>query len=73
MSETIIVNGDGITVDLLLWRRHGRRGQSLLEETLALNPGLAGLGPILPVGSVLALPDLPRQVRQARQPVSLFG
>ncbi len=74
MAETITIRGDGITVDLLLWRRYGVRGKSLVEQTLTGNPGLAALGPYLPHGTVVSLPDLPpAAARPVRKAVSLFG
>lgn len=74
MAETVTVKGEGITVDLLLWRRYGVRGRRLVEETLARNPGLAQLGQFLPLGTVVILPDLPVQEEPApRKVVSLFG
>ncbi len=74
MPETIVVRGEAVTLDLLLWRRHGVRGQALVEEALDLNPGLAALGPVLPLGTPVILPDLP--TLPATPPVrvvSLFG
>lgn len=72
MAETIVIRGDGITLDLLLWRRFGRIGQSLVEATLALNPGLAALGVTLPLGTSIVLPEAPRASPYRAQPVSLF-
>lgn len=45
----------GDTLDALCWR-HLARTQGVVESTLELNPGLAGLGPILPVGTLVDLP-----------------
>jgi phage tail protein X len=72
MADTITIKGDGISLDLLLWRKFGVRGRELIEATLALNPGLAGLGPILPHFTVVAVPDLPAQSRTAVKLVTLF-
>lgn len=77
MATTIKVAGTGITVELLLWRHGKRRGatSARLTETLNLNPGLAALGPFLPLGTVVVLPDLPpaSQRSMTRAPaVSLF-
>lgn len=58
MTETVTVSGENITLDLLLWRRFGPDGQSLVEATLALNPGLAGLGPFIPAGRSVTLASL---------------
>ena len=46
--------------------------RSLLTATLDLNPGLAALGPRLPPGTVLLLPDRPTQPT-TRAVVSLYG
>jgi phage tail protein X len=74
MAETITVRGDGVMLDLLLWRRFGVRGRELVERTLDLNPGLAGHGPILPHGTVVVLPEvLPQAAPSPRKIVSLFG
>lgn len=46
----------GDTVDALCWRHRGRT-HGVVEATLKLNPGLAGAGPVLPVGLEVAIPD----------------
>lgn len=74
MPETYIVRQEGLSLDLVLWRRYGRRGQDLVARTLGSNVGLAALGPILPVGTKILLPDLPAETRGiVAQPVDLFG
>lgn len=74
MTETVTVRGEGISLDLLLWRRYGVRGQGLVEEALVLNPGLAALGPILPLRTIVTIPDLPPAASApAVKVVSLFG
>lgn len=74
MAETITVRGEGISLDLLLWRRYGVRGQSLVEEALDLSPGLAALGPLLPLGTMVTVPDLPpAPATPVRRIVSMFG
>lgn len=76
MPTTIKVAGEGITLELLLWRHGKRRGQTSerLTQTLEMNPGLAVLGPILPLGTVVTIPDLPpvSERRAAAPVVSLF-
>lgn len=73
MPQTITVTGDNVSLDLILYRRDGRRGQELVAAALTLNPGLAALGPVIPVGTRVILPDPPATPRQAlREPVSLF-
>lgn len=71
--QTVIVKGEGITLDLLLWRAYGVRGRILLEEAFTLNTDLAALGVIIPLGTTVHLPDLPPEdAGQSRQVVSLF-
>lgn len=53
----------GDTVDSLCWRHLG--SSSAVEAVLALNPGLAALGAILPNGTPVTLPDEAPAVRQA--------
>lgn len=47
---------DGETVDAICWRVLGRTAGAT-EQVLGLNPGLAALGPRLPGGTVVILPD----------------
>lgn len=57
MPRTVIaLQGD--TVDLLCLRHLGATA-GVTEATYRLNPGLADLGPILPLGLAITLPDLP--------------
>ena len=48
---------DGMTLDLVVWRAFGRQDQGLVEQTLALNPGIAAVGSILPIGTRVVLPQ----------------
>lgn len=43
------------SVDALCWRHLGRT--DAVPETLRLNPGLAALGPLLPAGVLVTLPE----------------
>lgn len=71
---TITVQRAGTTLDLLLWRQHGVAGMDLLELALEANPGLAGQGAELPIGTVLQLPELPAAApAQTTCVISLFG
>jgi len=65
-TETLKVAGEGITLDQLVWRKFRRPIPGLVEQVLALNPGVAQLGPYLPVGTVVVLPIL----QEASQPVT---
>ncbi|TRL35483.1 tail protein X [Rhizobium straminoryzae] len=72
MPETYTVRGEGQTVELVLHRRHGARGRTLIAETLRINPGLAALGAWLPPGTQFLLPDLPAETATVRPRKSLF-
>ena len=74
MPETITIRGEGIMADLLLWRKYGVRGQALVDELYDLNPGLADLGPFIPIGTEVIVPDLPApQPFTERTVVTLFA
>lgn len=45
------------TIDALVWRTTGG-GSAAVDATLLLNRGLAALGPHLPEGTVVTLPDV---------------
>jgi phage tail protein X len=47
----------GDTLDLLCWRYLGST-KGLVEQSLNLNPGLAGLGLVLPHGTAVDLPEV---------------
>lgn len=71
--ETITVAGDHISVDLLIWRRFKKYNEDLCERVLDFNPGLADLGPILPIGTVVNIPlDAPELQPVERDVVSLW-
>lgn len=56
----IIKSLQGDTLDLICWRYYGRTA-GVLEQVLESNRGLAELGPILPMGTMVTLPDQPAQ------------
>lgn len=72
MPETFTVRGAGLTVELVLHRKYGVRGRELMSETLQTNPGLAGAGPVLPLGISFTIPDLPAPAATRIQQRSLF-
>jgi phage tail protein X len=53
-----VIARQGDTVDALCYRHLGRT-QGVVEATLELNAGLADLGPVLPNGYAVDLPDAP--------------
>ena len=55
MADTILAQ-QGDTLDALLWRTRGF-GADDLAGALEANPGLAELGAILPLGTVVTVPE----------------
>ncbi len=49
--ERITVQGEFITVSLIIWRRFKRPMPGLVELAHDINPGLGELGAFLPVGT----------------------
>lgn len=66
---TVIAN-QGDTVDAICWRYYGRTA-GVTEAVLDANPGLADLGPVIPHGTAVTLPDAAPQAEQ-RQVVTLW-
>lgn len=52
----IVIAQQGDTVDQLCHRHLGGTA-SVTEQVLELNPGLSALGPVLPMGTRITLPD----------------
>jgi phage tail protein X len=69
----IMVSSEGVSVDLVIWQTYRRPMSGLLEQTLEINPGLAGLGPILPVGTRFGLPIVRLPVAPVREVVHLWS
>lgn len=67
MSTVRAAQGD--TLDLICWRHYGRT-DGVVEQVLEANPGLARLGPILPHGTLVQLPEIATQPQ--RQTVQLW-
>ena len=66
---TVIAN-QGDTVDAICWRYYGRTA-GVTEAVLDANPCLADLGPVIPHGTAVTLPDAAPQAEQ-RQVVNLW-
>lgn len=62
---------DGETIDEICWRMLGRT-RDVTEQVLGLNPGLAAIGPRLPAGTKVALPDLTDLAPAVRDTVQLW-
>ncbi|MDP7150216.1 MAG: tail protein X [Paracoccaceae bacterium] len=70
--ETVTVEGEGLTVATLVWRRFKRPMLGLVEAIYDLNPGLADLGQTLPVGTSFEMPiPIPRE-QQVLDPIRLW-
>lgn len=50
-----VIAQQGDTLDSLCWTHLG--SSAAVEESLRLNPGLAAIGAILPIGTAVILPD----------------
>ncbi len=57
MTGVRYLTRDGDMLDWICWRHYGRSDTA--EAVLAVNPGIADHGPVLPAGIALILPDLP--------------
>lgn len=68
MARVIAHQGD--TVDAICWRHYGRTA-GVVEQVLDVNPGLADLGTVLPMGTAITLPEVATQAPQ-RQVVNLW-
>ena len=60
----------GDTVDAICWRHYGRTA-GVVEQVLDANPGLADLGPVIPHGTLVQLPEQAVRAKQ-RQMVNLW-
>lgn len=67
MADVVETREVDMTVDKLCWRYYGAETKTT-EMVLAANPGLADLGPILPLGTRVLMPDPP-----AKEPLPLVN
>lgn len=63
MTQTYIAS-DGDTVEAIAWKAYGTQGARVVERLLEANRGLADLGPELPAGTVVVLPELDTRPEQ---------
>lgn len=49
---------DGDVVDQIAWRQYGGVDSDILRAVLEANPGLSDMGPVLPSGVRITLPDI---------------
>jgi phage tail protein X len=69
--STTYRTAQGDMLDELCERLYGQQSGAV-ELVLAANPGLAELGPVLPVDTVIEFPDLPKPATEL-QPIRLWG
>ena len=62
---------EGETVDEICWRELGRTAR-VTEQTLERNAGLADLGPALPGGTTIDMPEAPDLAKPVRETVKLW-
>ncbi|WP_186262429.1 tail protein X [Burkholderia gladioli] len=60
----------GDTLDALCWRHYGSTAGTV-EAVLDANPGLAELGAILPLGTVIDMPEM-NTIEQTKPLLQLF-
>ena len=72
VTETVTIEGDGLTVALIVWRRFHRPMPSLVEQIYDMNPGLADLGQTLPVGTRFEMPIPIPRAQQVLDPIRLW-
>lgn len=61
----------GDTLDYICWKHYGQQSGAV-EAVLLANPGLADLGPVLPINTTITLPVLTQPARKA-QPIRLWS
>ncbi len=67
----IYITRDGDVIDAVCWRVFGRTA-GVVEEVLALNPGLASYPEVLPPGVSIILPPSPAVPAPAKRELSLW-
>lgn len=55
-ATTTVTPLQGDTLDQICLRHLGTTGNGTVEHILSINPGLAALGPILPLGTPITIP-----------------
>ncbi|WP_099867838.1 tail protein X [Pararhizobium haloflavum] len=71
--ERIVIEGEGITVPLLVWRRFKRPMPGIVEQVFEMNQNLADLGLFLPVGTEVLMPIPTPRPAPIVEPVRLWG
>lgn len=72
LFKTIVIEGDQAVLDRVIFEVTGREDH--VPAVLDANPGLARLGPVVPVGTVIRIPALPASAAiEARPVVTLWS
>lgn len=71
MAATTYKASQGDTLDLICWRHYGEQSGAV-EAVLLANPGLADLGEVIQLNTVITLPDLALPAVEV-QPIRLWG
>lgn len=61
----------GDTLDFICWKHYGQQSGAV-EAVLVANPGLAALGPVLPINTEITLPVL-SEPAEVVQPIRLWS
>jgi phage tail protein X len=69
--STTYRTAQGDTLDYICWKFYGQQSGAI-EAVLTANPGLADLGPVLPVNTVMVLPELQAPAAEV-QPLRLWS
>lgn len=67
------ITRDDMTLDLVVWIVFGRQDPGVVEQAFMLNPGLAGLGAVIPVGTYVELPEPQAPKPALRETVQLWS
>ncbi len=61
------------TVALVVWTVFGRQDPGVVEQAFELNPGLAAMGAVMPVGTYVELPEPQAPKPALRETVQLWS
>ena len=64
--SNIYTTRTGEMVDSAVHAWYGRT-RGVVERVFAANPGLAALGPILPMGTRITMPEIPREMARRKR------
>lgn len=71
--ETHTVNREDVTLSALIWGLFQKQPEGFIEIVLEENPGLAILGPIIPIGTEVKFPiERLNEVQQRDDVVRIF-